>query len=57
MYLARALKTGEFHPDQDEFLERERVPFETLMEQVMRGELQDAKTVAALMKTKLLLGL
>lgn len=57
MYLARDLKTGEFHPDQDEFLERERVPFETLMEQVMRGELQDAKTVAALMKTKLLLGL
>ena len=57
MYLARDLKTGECHPDQDEFLERERVPFETLMEQVMRGELQDAKTVAALMKTKLLLGL
>ena len=55
MYLARDLKTGECHPDQDEFLER--VPFETLMEQVMRGELQDAKTVAALMKTKLLLGL
>ena len=57
MYLARDLKTGECLPDQDEFLERERVPFETLMEQVMRGELQDAKTVAALMKTKLLLGL
>lgn len=43
MYLARDLKTGEFHPDQDEFLERERVPFETLMEQVMRGELQDSQ--------------
>ena len=31
--------------------------YDALMEQVMRGELQDAKTVAALMKTKLLLGL
>lgn len=57
MYLARDLKQGPCHPDPDEFLELDRVPFERLMGQVMSGELQDAKTVAALLKTKVLLGL
>ncbi len=57
MYLAQDLVQGPCHPDPDEFLELDRVPFDTLMEEVMDGTLQDAKTAAALLKTKVLLGL
>ena len=57
MYLARDLKQGETHPDEDEFLEIDRLPLSELAEQVMRGEIQDAKTVALVLKTKQYLGL
>lgn len=57
IYLARGLRQGPCHPDPDEFLEICRLPFETLLEQAMDGRLQDAKTVAGLLKTKVLLGL
>ena len=33
------------------------MPYEQLLAQVMAGELQDAKTVAITLKTKVLLGL
>ncbi len=54
MYLARDLTFGETHPDEDEFLSVERVPFEALVEQVLSGEIRDAKTIAAVLKGKLL---
>lgn len=57
MYLATGLHQGPCHPDPDEFLELDRVPFAALLEQIMSGELQDAKTVAALLKAKVILGL
>lgn len=57
MYLARDLTFGETDLDEDEFLNLERVPFEELVEQVMAGEIRDAKTIAAVLKTKLLLNL
>ena len=57
LYLARGLHQGPCHPDPDEFLELDRVPFKVLLEQAMDGRLQDAKTVAGLLKTKVLLGL
>ena len=57
MYLAQELKQGQCHPDEDEFLESERVPFDQLLQQVMSGEIVDAKTVALVLKTKQLLGL
>ena len=57
MYLAQELQQGPSHPDEDEFLETERVPFSTLVQQVLSGEIVDAKTVALVLKTKLLLGL
>lgn len=56
MYLARGLRRGECHPDEDEFLERVDLPFETLVEQIMAGEIVDAKTVATVLKVKVLLG-
>lgn len=55
LYLARGLTYGEVHPDEDEFLEIARVPFDDLLEQVMAGEIRDGKTVTAVLKTKLLL--
>ena len=56
MYLARGLKQGACHPDEGEFLERIKVPFDQLVEQVMNNEISDAKTVAAVLKAKVLLG-
>lgn len=55
LYLARDLTYGECCPDEDEFLEVARVPFADLLEQVMAGEIRDGKTVAAVLKTKVLL--
>ena len=57
MYLAQELEEGACHPDEDEFLEVERVPFARLAEQVMDGTITDAKSVALVLKTKQLLGL
>lgn len=55
LYLARGLHQGECHPDEDEFLGIERVPFDKLLDMVMRDEIHDAKTVAAVLKTKVFL--
>lgn len=57
MYLARDLSFGETHLDADEFLNLERIPFSQLVEQVLSGEIKDAKTIAAVLKAKLLLDL
>lgn len=54
MYLARELSFGDTDPDEDEFLGLERVPFSQLVEQVLSGEIKDAKTIAAVLKVKLL---
>jgi len=55
MYLARDLTFKEAHLDADEFLNLERVPFQELVEQVITGEIKDAKTVAAVLKGQYLL--
>jgi ADP-ribose pyrophosphatase len=52
MYLARDLRHGEQHPDEDEFLEVVRTPLDTLVERALAGELTDAKTIALLLKAK-----
>ena len=57
MYLAQDLRFGETHLDEDEFLNLERIPFDRLVEQVLSGEVKDAKTIAAVLKAKLLLKL
>ena len=57
MYLARDLDFGDMNLDEDEFLNLERIPFSDLVEQVLSGPVKDAKTIAAVLKAKLLLGL
>lgn len=55
IYLARDLKKGEMHPDEDEFLEVERLPLDTLLDMVMNNEILDAKTAIGILKTAELL--
>ena len=54
LYLARDLTFGETHPDADEFLQVRRLPFDTLLARCLSGEIEDGKTVAAVLKAKLL---
>ncbi len=57
MYLAQGLSQGEVHPDEDEFLNLSTMPFDTLVAQIMSGEITDAKTVSTTLKVKTLLKL
>ena len=52
LYLARDLKKGESHPDEDEFLNLVKMPFDEAYDMVMRGEIRDAKTQITLLMAK-----
>ena len=54
MYLAENLVFGEQALDEDEFLDMVKIPFEKAVEMVLAGEIPDAKTQTAILKTKLL---
>ena len=43
--------------DEDEFLNVERIPFNEMVHRVMDGEIEDSKTIAAVLKAKVLLNL
>ena len=55
LYLARGLRFGEQQLDENEFLNVTRIPFEEMLRRCMSGEIEDAKTVIAVLKAKLLL--
>ena len=57
MYLARDLTRARQHLDEDEFLDVVTMPFAELADRVMDGTIADAKTVATVLKVKVLLGL
>lgn len=57
LFLARGLHIGPTEPDEDEFLIQQRIPFDEMVHRVMSGEITDGKTVAAVLKAKLLLNL
>lgn len=57
IYLARGLNQGESRPDDDEFLYLCRLPLAEAVEKVMKGEIQDGKTVAALLMAARVLGI
>lgn len=50
LYLATGLHFAEMHPDEDEFLDVQRLPLATLVERVMAGDIPDAKTQIAALK-------
>ena len=49
-YLAEDMVEGECDPDPDEFLEMVKVPLPELVNMILSGEVQDAKTQAAVLK-------
>ena len=57
LYFARGLHFGEARPDEDEFLRVERIPFDEMVRRILAGKIVDGKTVAAVLKAKLLLNL
>ncbi|MFT8888505.1 MAG: NUDIX hydrolase [Ethanoligenens sp.] len=54
LYLAKGLTLGAQHPDEDEFLDVVRLPLEQAVSMVLKNELPDGKTQAALLKAFLL---
>lgn len=57
LYLARDLRMDAQHLDEDEFLNVERIPFDEMVRRCLSGEIEDAKTLAAVLKAKVLLAL
>lgn len=55
MFLAHRLTFGEDDLDAGEFLEVFRLPLDEAVEMVLRGEIHDGKTQAALLRAKLML--
>ena len=50
LYLATGLSFGDMCPDDDEFLEVERIPLQQAVNMVLSGEIKDAKTQTAVLK-------
>lgn len=55
MYAATSLSFGENSPDEDEFVEGEKYHIDTLVDMIMNGEIKDGKTIAAVLKVKILM--
>lgn len=51
LYLAKGLTFGEARPDEDEFLQVERIPLAAAVQMVLDNEIPDAKTQVAILKT------
>lgn len=52
IYLALGLHTGESHLDEGEFLNVEKLPLQKLADMVMANEIEDAKTIVAVLKAE-----
>ena len=52
LYLAQDLEQGETHPDEDEFLDRIRMPLDEAVKRILQGEICDSKTICGLMMAK-----
>ena len=57
MYIAENLVYGEAHTDEDEFLNVVKIPLAEFTRMVMDGEIMDAKTMAAILKTARMYGI
>ncbi len=55
IWAATGLHEADMHLDEGEFLTPERVPLEKAYEMVMSGEIQDGKTIVAILKIKALI--
>ncbi len=50
LYIAKGLTYKQAHTDEDEFVQLERIPLKTLVDQVLSGEIKDGKTQVAILK-------
>lgn len=50
IYLALGLHAGESHPDEGEFLNVEKIKLSELVDMAMRNEIDDGKTIIAILK-------
>lgn len=57
IYLATGLSAGESHPDDGEFLSVEKHHIDELTKLVMNGEIDDGKTIIAVLKARQILNL
>jgi len=55
MYLAQDLTFGETDLDEDEFLEVVRIPVDELCQAILKGEIRDGKTQAAVLRAAVML--
>lgn len=55
LYFAQNLTFGDTDPDEDEFLECERIPLDKAVQMVLNNEIADAKTQVAVLKVAALL--
>jgi len=55
IYLARGLEQRTAQPEETEELQLKRLPFEEVYQMVIRGEITDSMSVAAILRVKLLL--
>ena len=52
LYLGVGLRRGDAHPDEGEFLDLVRIPFDELYERVIHGEVPDAKTAVIVLQSR-----
>ena len=50
LYMATDLYEGKVHLDEDEFLNTERIPLDILYNMALKGELEDAKSIIAIIR-------
>lgn len=55
LYFCRVTGFGKMNPDEDEFLEVERIPVNKAVEMVLNNEIPDAKTQTAVLKVGMML--
>lgn len=55
IYIARGLSQGEAEPEETEQLTLRKVPFDDAYQMVLNGEITDSISVAAILKTKILI--
>jgi len=52
IYVAHNLKSGEQHLDDDEYVEYEAYDVDTLVDMILKGQIVDSKTIAAILAYK-----
>jgi 8-oxo-dGTP pyrophosphatase MutT (NUDIX family) len=55
LFIAQDLSHFEAHPDDNEELKTKKIPFQTLFEMVLNGDITDAMTIMAVYKTNYLI--